>query len=108
MSERKINLEEILQKHIRFMLEDNGKTIEQSKYLSDKIIKDEDFVYIKNAMKEACKKILELVTENSSVILYIDNVKESSMKEHCIHRNNMEYIYTNDKQSILDTIKQIE
>lgn len=96
MSERNINLEEILQKHIRFMLEDNGKTIEQSKYLSDKIIKDEDFVYIKNAMKEACKKILELATENAKG-------KPFPMNETGVIR------YTEvNKQSILDTIKQVE
>lgn len=63
---------------------------------------------IKIVLKDFAKELLELAAENSSVILYIDSVKESSMKEHCIHRNNMEYIYTNDKQSILDTIKQVE
>ena len=63
---------------------------------------------IKDAMLEFGKQLLQMAAESASIILYIDNIKESSIKEHCTHRNNMEYLYINDKQSILDTINQVK
>jgi len=79
MSERKINLERILNKH-----------------LANKIILEvdwDDMSLIKNAMKEACRQTLELATENAT---YNRSVLE-----------NLNYVQI-DKQSILNTINQIE
>lgn len=99
MSERKINLEELLLKHIRFMLESNGKSKEQSKYLSNRIIKDEDFAYIKNAMKEACEQILELAASNAKKNEMVWDSKNGKWTNESDEIN---------KQSILDTINQVE
>ena len=76
MSERKINLEKILQSKIDTVTL-NGNPV----YHKFQII---------NAMKEACKQLLELAAENATY-----------------DWNDHEDIII-DKQSILDTIKQIE
>lgn len=74
MSERKINLEEILNNCVH--------------------IDDEIKPMVKNAMREACRQVLELAAENAEVkILYI-------------HQDCMDYGI--DEQSILNTINQIE
>ena len=78
MSERKINLEEILK---RFSHVDHGAV--------------EDFWFTENvikAMKEACRQTLELAAENAEA-----------------HGSSCGFgSYWVDKQSILDTIKQVE
>lgn len=85
MSERKINLEEILQKHIK-------SSIESERHKStDSVI---------NAMREACRQILELAAENAEVDEH--EVAES------IHGGPGYTYYEVDKQSILNTINQIE
>ena len=71
MSERKIKLEEIMQEHVD----------------PHCFLKKECYERVIDAMKEACKQILELAAENAE-----------------IH----EELFIVDKQSILDTIKQIE
>ena len=82
MSERKINLEEILK---RFSHVDHGAV--------------EDFWFTENvikAMKEACRQTLELAAENArGKILPMTKTGVLNYSEV-------------DKQSILDTIKQIE
>jgi len=83
MSERKINLEEILLVNIK-------KVYTELKPVEDFCQRDR--IISINAMKEACRQIVELVAENAEL-----NYGED--EGQCI---------TIDKQSILDTIKQIE
>lgn len=80
MSERKINLEEILK---RFSHVDHGAV--------------EDFWFTENvikAMKEACRQTLELAAENATADLF---ETDDSLGEIIVN-----------KQSILNTIKQVE
>ena len=79
MEERKINLEEILNSHLKF-----------SSALPIVGI-NKHFVIL--AMKEACRQTLELAAENAGAWCYAEG-------------NEPEYGV--DKQSILNTIKQIE
>lgn len=78
MSERKINLEEILNDCV---------------YIDDEIKP-----MVKNAMKEACRQIIELAAENAKIINGFKSVKDYYGPE----------VKIIDKQSILDTIEQIE
>lgn len=71
MSERKVNLEEILEKHRQMFIKNS--------------VKHPD--YIMDAMKEACRQVLELAAENAEV---------------------HEELFIVDKQSILNTINQVE
>lgn len=80
MSERKINLEEILNDCV---------------YIDDEIKP-----MVRNAMREACRQILELAAENAEVDEH--EVAES------IHGGPGYTYYEVDKQSILNTINQIE
>lgn len=82
MSERKINLEEILWKSFY----NNGipKPTHSLAEITQKAVKE--------AMKEACRQILELVAENAEVT--INSIEDLKLIV--------------DKQSILDTINQIE
>ena len=85
MSERKINLEEIL-----------NKELNKSKYG----IPEMDFdVYenIKIAMYEACDQTLKLAAENANLIEY--NTNKTAFTAHNMGVN---------KQSITDTIYQVE
>ena len=75
MSERKINLEEILNKELN-ILSISVEQIEKSAL---------------KAMKEACKQVLELAAENATYDF----------------TENGRGIYV-DKQSIIDTINQVE
>ena len=79
MSERKINLEEIIQKETDFVSKNN-----------DQVYNIQD---IKLCMKEFGTQLLELAAENANY--------EIDGQEH------IEMVWIN-KQSILDTIKQIE
>ena len=93
MSERKVNLEEILNQIYDKEYRSNYKT-EYSKQC------------ILQAMKEACRQILELAAENAEV-----RVTENALIEEgsCYTTYDDGVISaTSDKQSILDTIKQIE
>ena len=83
MSSDKINLEEILK---RFSHVDHGAV--------------EDFWFTENvikAMKEACRQTLELAAENAEICT---DTMCSPYREDWV-----KYV---DKQSILDTIKQVE
>ena len=71
MSERKVNLEEILEKHGQMFIKNS--------------VKHPD--YIMDAMKEACRQTLELAAENAEV---------------------HEELFIVDKQSIINTINQVE
>ena len=88
MSERKINLEEILK---RFSHVDHGAV--------------EDFWFTENvikAMKEACRQTLELAAENADVKAISEMISISNGADF-----NIQKMVVN-KQSILNTIKQIE
>lgn len=80
MSERKVNLEEIL-----------NNTIDLSSYTLQ--FRNS----IKKAMKEACRQTLELAAENAKICT--DTMCSPYYEDW------VKYI---DKQSILDTIKQVE
>ena len=93
MSEKKINLDEILLNEL-----------EKSKYGFPEMDSD---VYdnIKIAMKEACRQILELAAENSKI--EIKTVGEELIITDIYQEDNYTRMQVNI-QSILDTIKQIE
>lgn len=97
MSERKINLEEILIKEIR-------RVYGEFKPVEDFCERDKTIA--KRAMKEACRQIVELVAENAD-LNYCEN--EWEVPEGTINTGDSQYGYHYiDKQSILNTIKQIE
>ena len=80
MEKRKINLSDILQYNLAI----HGINIKCG---------DEDYQVIIKSMKEACRQTLELATENAETWCYAEG-------------NEPEYGV--DKQSILNTINQIE
>ena len=92
MLERKVNLKEILK---RFSHVDHGAV--------------EDFWFTENvikAMKEACRQTLELAAENAD-LNYCEN--EWEVPEGTVTTGDSQYGYHYiDKQSILNTIKQIK
>lgn len=98
----KINLEEIL-------IDKIGKnTIEVSK-TAYKRNGDPRSLFDKyvESMKEACKQILELAAENAELMYF--ELKEDWMEEPFNSTiDDLGNIYAIDKQSILDTINQIE
>lgn len=91
MNERKINLEEILNNCV---------------YIDDEIKP-----MVKNAMKEACRQILELAAENAKVESknYFEASKEELINGINVYFNEIDVtiIHIVDKQSILDTINKI-
>lgn len=92
MSERKINLEEILAKWVSKNLQEHGRSREASDAVAETSIKDGSYWYILEAMKEFGKQLLELAAENAEA-----------------HGSSCGFgSYWVDKQSILDTIKQVE
>lgn len=110
MSERKINLEEILLKNIK-------KIYTELKPVED--FCNRDRIIAINAMKEACKQTLELAAENAETRHnYYDKWDENEAynkhKEFGFERcdgDGIPYgvdVVTINKQSILNTIKQIE
>jgi hypothetical protein len=96
MSERKINLEEIL----------NAKNLHSYYYpygdFKQKMIHDIDCKFcayeeeVLQAMKEACRQVLELASENAKMIILIDEEND------IIEEANI------DKESITNTINQVE
>lgn len=95
MSERKINLEEILKENLNLYIQ---YWLSKAEYRKEFII---------NAMKEAVKQALELAAENVEFI--------ETTTEELNSKGYMPFItavdrtmWTYDKQSILDTINQIE
>ena len=90
MSERKINLEQILISK----LEENS-----TEDFDLKIISKLHFIACYYAMEEACKQVLELAAENAKVI------EECTYNEVC-QENDFKTMV--DKQSILDTLNQVE
>lgn len=82
MSKRKINLEEIIRKHILM----NIDYLDEYSNIHD----------VKNAMLEFGKQLLELAAENA---------KGSVGRNQFNPKTDICFI---DKQSILDTIKQVE
>ena len=86
MSERKINLEEILLEEMdKFRLSFPDENL----YSTEQIKESLELPYFKAAMKEACRQTLELAAENAETIWGQMVVKVN-------------------KQSILNTINQIE
>ena len=93
MSERKINLEEILQDYYLITL-DNRKEIHAP-------IED-----VKSAIIEFGKQLLELASQNAECKLKIKiECNKSQLENGFVFGTNAIII---NKQSILDTIKQVE
>ena len=105
MSERKINLEEILAKWVSKNLQEHGRSREASDAVAKTSIKDGSYWYILEAMKEFGKQLLELTAENAKVEEFYRG--ESYRIKDIFYDNDDSYIVAN-KQSILDTIKQVE
>ena len=91
MSEKKINLEEILNKELNIL----SIRVEQIEKLALK------------AMKESCKQVLELAAENVEFIKTTSEELNSKDYVPFITADD-NTIWTFDKQSILDTINQIK
>ena len=81
MSERKINLEEVLKIHCN--------------------VAEYDKTSIINAMKYACRKTLELAAENAKTV-------SKKIEYTGVRAGGYYTIDIVDKKSILDTIKQVE
>ena len=88
MSERKINLEDLLINHCNNNM---LHWINEAEYRKS---------FLLDAMKDAIKQALELAAENADYGVY----QNDDGQEPWIHESNI-FI---DKQSILDTINQIE
>ena len=95
MSSDKINLEEILK---RFSHVDHGAI--------------EDFWFTENvikAMKEACRQTLELAAENADMNEDFGGGEIYNITEYKVYNDNdRSRLISVNKQSILDTIKQVE
>ena len=93
MSERKINLEEILLEEMdKFRLSFPDENL----YSTEQIKESLELPYFKAAMKEACRQTLELAAENAET--------EKEMLPEC---GVLKSVGVVNKQSILDTINQI-
>ena len=94
MSERKINLEEILLEEMdKFRLSFPDENL----YSTEQIKESLELPYFKAAMKEACRQTLELAAENAKL-----EITTSSLVGPPIILDKPRI----NKQSILDTIKQ--
>lgn len=102
MSERKINLEEILARWISKNLQEHGRSREASDAVAKTSIKDGSYWYILEAMKEFGKQLLELAAENADVKAISEMISISNGADFNIQKMVV------DKQSILNTIKQVE
>lgn len=103
-----INLEDILLCQIDQLRVLNP---DESLYSNEKMKKSVEWSYFMDAMKEACKQVLELAAERAVLTHYIDG-NISPRSKSIINLNNGaentgESIGVN-KQSILDTIKYIQ
>jgi hypothetical protein len=103
MSEQKINLEEILSHYVDT----------SDGYISD--FSGESFCPIEAiecAMREFAEQLLELAAENANMIgeTQHDNRAPDVFEDfvYVSDSNGPDYGYTVNKQSILDTIKQVE
>lgn len=92
MSERKVNLEEILFTEVDKMREDFPDI---NLYSNEEMKNSPEWRYYMNAMKEACRQVLELAAENADT-------------KYLPLLNSNESIEVVDKQSILNTINQVE
>ena len=111
MSERKINLEEILAKWVSKNLQEYGRSREASDAVAKTSIKDGSYWYILEAMKEFGKQLLELASENAK-FKFIEITNDGG-EILIAHDQEHRVVYSDewieiDKQSILDTIKQVE
>lgn len=94
LNNMKINLEEIL-----FAEVDNFRKHypNDNMYSNDEMKKTPEWPFFINAMKEACRQTLELAAENAET--------EKEMLPEC---GVLKSVGVVDKQSILDTINQIQ
>ena len=98
---KKINLEEILEEEIRKIF--FGFNPSEDFCYRDRLI-------AKNAMKEACKQCLELAAENAT-LSYADGrycLPDYAVENFNAVVDDLDNAHFIDKQSILDTINQIE
>ncbi len=96
MVEKKINLEEILLSQIQLKIQKEGYSFG-----------DIDRKWVLKAMLEFGKQLLELAAENANCNLKGRSICNLNELHHgCIVTDNIVVII--NKQSILDTIKQIE
>ena len=97
-----INLEEILTKWVSYNLQQLGKSKEASDAVAKTSIKGGGYWYILEAMKEACKQVLELAAENAEE--EFSDIQEWSE----FHQKYINPICGVDKNSILKTINQVK
>ena len=97
MSERKVNLKEILISQLSANLQRKGASSDAANSVARTSVKAGNYWYILEAMKEACQQTLELAAENAET--------EKEMLPEC---GVLKSVGVVDKQSILDTINQVE
>ena len=106
--EKKINLASILFAETDKLRKNSPRLF----YSNEKMKESPEWGYFMDAMKEACKQCLELAAENAvmvGVTLHNNNAPNISSSFVCGRDDNgLDYEYTVDKQSILDTIKEVE
>ena len=98
----KINLEEILISK----LEENS-----TEDFDLKIISKLHFIACYYAMEEACKQVLKLAAENANLIEFWESSNKEYIEESVStfdDDGDLQTIVYVNKQSILDTIKQVE
>ena len=89
-----VNLEEILLKQLAIA---RIKFPEEDYYNDEQVRESPEFEYFIGAMKEACRQTLELAAENAET--------EKEILPEC---GVLKSVGVVDKQSILDTINQIQ
>lgn len=113
MSKSKVNLEKILAEWVSKNLQEQGRSKEASDAVAKTSIEGGGYWYILEAMKEACRQTLKLAAENAKMEVILDDTGELIsleslvFKPHPYNKRLDEDIHIN-KQSILNTIKQIE
>ena len=88
-----LNLEEILRRHID-SLKDGSPT--RNLLSSNEVFQNDLFDFFMNLMKDVCQETLRLAADNASV----DKIR--------IGKFYAEYVFAVNRESILDTINEIE
>lgn len=115
---KEINLKEILAKHISKRLLEHGNAREEvCNSVAKTSIDGGHYAEVIEAMKEACKQLLELAAENAKVKEdYIEDyysLTYDGIEAHAIHKDHdgdphSMSLFTVDKNSIINTINQVK
>ena len=96
---KEINLKEILVKWVSYNLQQLGQSKEASDAVAKASIKDGNYWYILEAMKDACEHVLYLAAENAKIKEIYNEAKKFE---------DYPFDVIIDKESILNTINQVK